>query len=120
MVVNDDLNHWFGEEISIFAIVKSVDESVANLYVLVYMLNVEELKRHRLSRSFQRMILTQSLSRCLLKQGLFYFLLFAPDRGFDDTILDPIDFIYYTSTHIGLNLVVEAVIYLFQALREII
>ena len=40
MVVNDDLNHYFGEEISIFAFVKSVDEFVANLLVLVYILNV--------------------------------------------------------------------------------
>ena len=59
MVVNDHLNHWFGEEISIFAFVKSVDEIVANFSILVYMRNVEERKRHRLLRIIQTILLTR-------------------------------------------------------------
>ena len=110
MVINDDLNHWFGEEISIFSFVKSVDEVGANLIVLLYIRNVEELKRHRLLGSFQG---------CLLEHFFFYLILFAPDRGSDNTILDPTVFIYYTLKHLGLSVVMEAVIYLFQALSEI-
>ena len=122
MVVNDHLNHWLGEEISIFAFEKSVDEIVANFSILVYMRNVEERKRHRLLRIIQTILLTRILTAggwCHLEHFFCYFTLSAPERGLDNTILDPTVCSYCTRKHPGLSLVIEAVIYHFQALSEI-